>query len=844
MGNQETNGRLSQALVEKITSLEAVRPWVWAIKLSESEFNELESGIGAQSTASLHDDQLWAIALLVYIAEWYKRRYQGDNSCPLLVAHPDISLEKAWKTSGFAWKRLVYMDDGGNRRWLYSAYVLGGLAIRFELERNDNLRFLKALCRIYHHEDYTLENLEDATRAVSFRKSVKFHSLHDYMQEILNGNLPFNQEDLADGSEVNRFVIAMRTANDEVMHDKFRLEWLVTNAPGYTSMRRALRLWLRPEEVKGGNPQYLRFDRMSLWKMKHPEKLNTLKVGVRFLLGGDPVSEVDWDKAPITFTNTGDAETGFIAISVEEYATCLDVPSQRFDTIVIVGRDDKNEEYELQREATTDLLQLWHVPGTADQWTSRQSDQRDTVVVFSADWHPQLDSTSEQVQYKPFKSATQGLSENWGWYFIYDKVTLSRGGKEMTFYNRQGYDRIATHRYLDTIQYKSGGHIIWHDEEEGDTLLPLIFGKEDVFARHFATKDDITNAQPEDETEIELIEYKQDNGLYAEWTTDNRPQFGKVKLRITIKERQLPYTICFLPRLEGDHPIMRDFEQCAIRYADIDGRQVTKQVNIGLNYVPLDPTVTLSIGQAEVKVYMPTLIKEVYLDNHIIYYLDDGEELNLPYIFKSRVEIADFSRKGYRRYQCGNLASLYDQRFINIEGNPSSGMAALAAWEMGIRYPATHLDETAPDFLFVTFGNTKDDISLVGERYLFWDYSHEHVPVQVTFDNKNARDSWGIIFHDLRIEKSLNCRFPFMNDNDTWADEYDNISVLDCFLQAVKHNVYFFIFMPLRELSKSDFKTTIYEPLLELRGGELTDEDQAGLKRYAEEFQIDLNRIS
>ena len=163
---------------------------------------------------------------------------------------------------------------------------------------------------------------------------------------------------------------------------------------------------------------------------------------------------------------------------------------------------------------------------------------------------------------------------------------------------------------------------------------------------------------------------------------------------------------------------------------------------------------------------------------------------------------------------------------------------------MGIRYPATDLDETAPDFLFVTFGNTKDDISLVGERYLFWDYSHEHVPVQVTFDNKNARDSWGIIFHDLQIEKSLNCRFPFMNDNDTWADEYDNISVLDCFLQAVKHNVYFFLFMPLRELSKSDFKTTIYEPLLELRGGELTDEDQAGLKRYAEEFQIDLNRIS
>lgn len=847
MGNQEKIGGLSQALVEKILSLEGIRPWVWQLKLSEAEFDELEAAISAQNTSSLHNNQLWAIALLVYLAEWYKRRYQSGSSCPFLVARPDISLEAVWKTSGFAWKRLVYSDEGGNQRWLYSAYVLGGLAIHHELGRNDKLKFLKALCRIYHHEDYTLENIEDESRAISFRQSVKRHSLHDYMQEILNGNLPFNPEDLSDpGSEVNRFILTMRTANDEVMHNKFRLEWIVTNAPGYTSMRRALRLWLRPEEVNGGEPQYLRFDRMSLWKMKQPEKLQSLKVGLRFLQDGYPVSDVDWNNAPITFRNTGDAETGFIAVGVENFATCYDVPPQRFNTIVIVGFDNEGNEYELQREVTTDLLQLWHIPGTADQWTSRQNDQRDTVVVFSADWHPLLASTSEQVQHKPFKSKTQGLSEPWGWYFIYDKVTLSRDGIDKTFYNRQGYDRVATRRYLDTIQYQLGGHIIWRDEEEGDTLLPLIFGKDDIYARHFATKDDITNAQPEDVTEIELIEYKQTSGLYTEWTTETRPPYGRVKLRITIKGRQQPFSVCHLPRLDGESPIVRDFEQCAIRYAAYEGSEVKEQVyqdHIALDNEPLTPIVTLHFGQADVNVYRPTLIKEVYLDDYIINYLDDGEELNLPYIFKNRVEIADYSRQGYRRYQSSNLASIYDQQFIDIAANPSSGMAALAAWDRGMRYPAALMDENAPSFLFITFGNTKDDISLVGERYLFWDYSHEHVPMQVTFDNESARGSWGIIFHDLQFEKSLNCRYPFMNDNDTWADEFDNISMLDCFLQAVEHNVYFFIFMPLRELSKSDFESKLYKPLVEMRGGNLTDEDLHGLHRFAEEFQIDLTRI-
>lgn len=829
----------------QIASLEAMRPWVWQLKLSENEFTEIEKAINAQTTEMLNSDQTWARALLVYIAEWYKRRYQSGSSCPLLVERPDISLEAVWKTSGFAWKRLVYSDEGGSQRWLYSAYVLGGLAICHEQGRNDKLKFLKALCRIYHHEDFTLENLVDEQRAVSFRQSVKRHSLHDYMQEILNGNLPFHREDLADpNSEVNRFILAMRTANDEVMHDKFRLEWVITNAPGYRTMGRALRLWLCPEEVRGGLHQYLRYDRMSLWEIMHPEKLQSLKVGVRFLHNGNPVSDVDWDHTPITFHNTGDAETGFIAIGITEHATCRNVPAASFDTILVVARDNEGREYELQREAAPDILQLWRVSGSPDEWSSRQSAQRDTAVVFSPDWHIHLDSTSDPVESKPFRSKRHGLSEAWGWYIIYDKVTLSRGEEELTLYNRQGYDRIATHLYLDTIQYVDGGYVKWVDDE--DELLPLIFGSNDIIVRHFATKDDITNANPEDDTEIELIEYKQTNGHYAAWTVDNQPPYGKVKLRITVKSRLLPFEACFLPRLNGEQPIVRDFENCAIRYATYDGFQVNEQVyqdEIPLNNERLTPTVTLPFGNTEVNVYRPTLIKEIYLDGQIINYLDDGEELNLPYIFKNRVEIADYSRQGYRRYQCSNFATIYDQRFINIEGNPSSGMAALAAWENGIRYPATLFDEMALDFLFVTFGNTKDDISIIGERYLFWDYSHAHDPVQVTFDNESARNSWGIIFHDLLLEKNLNCRFPLMNDNDTWADEFDNISELDCFLQAVEHEVYFFIFMPLRKLSKSDFETKLYKPLVELRGGNLTDEDLHGLHRFAEEFQIDLSRI-
>ena len=124
--------------------------------MSEADFKELETclkavvsadGVNALSKAGN------AIATIIYMAEWYKRR----------------------------------KDESGNKRWLYSIYVLGGLAIQHELHRNDNMRFLKGLCRIYHGENYTLENLDDAARAVAFRESIKRQqSLYEYMKEILN----------------------------------------------------------------------------------------------------------------------------------------------------------------------------------------------------------------------------------------------------------------------------------------------------------------------------------------------------------------------------------------------------------------------------------------------------------------------------------------------------------------------------------------------------------------------------------------------------------------------------------------------------------------------------------
>ena len=79
------------------------------------------------------------------MAEWYKRRYRGGNKSELVA---NLDLETLWTNAGINKKLYLYKDDSSNKRWLYSIYVLGGLAIKHELSRNDNMKFLKGLCRI------------------------------------------------------------------------------------------------------------------------------------------------------------------------------------------------------------------------------------------------------------------------------------------------------------------------------------------------------------------------------------------------------------------------------------------------------------------------------------------------------------------------------------------------------------------------------------------------------------------------------------------------------------------------------------------------------------------------
>lgn len=844
---------MTKLLQDKIEALDISLPYVWQLRLSEADFNEIETCLKAivkkdgVSALAKSDNAIMTIA---YMAEWYKRRYQSGNKCELVDG---IDLETLWDNAGISKKRYLYKDENGNKRWLYSIYVLGGLAIQHELARNDNMKFLKGLCRIYHGENYTLENLDEASRAVAFRESIKRqHSLYEYMRQILNGTMPFHEDDLADaGSDVNRFVVTVKAANDEILKVKFRFEWQVTFSPQYTCMTRRLNVWLKPEEVGGELHQYLRYDRVHLWGVVNPEKLHKLFIYIRYKRYDEVVEPSTMDKPIITYLNTGQSDTGFVAFGTERCAQCKHVPTCKFDTIEVVAVDEEGKEYIAQTEAAREYIQLWRSVSYGDTWTSTQNAQKETALLFSNRCALKDESIADDVYRQSFRDQKYGKSETWNWFYIYDSVTFTdEKGKEISLYNRIGYDQITTKLYSDTIHYVNGGkvkHYYIDDPDESDNYdideLQLIFGWEDVIVRHFATKDDILNAQPEEDSVAEMVEWKQSNGRYQEWTLIDEPPYGEVHLRVTVKGRTFPYTVMYLPRLDEDNPIRRDYEATCIRYRKTDKTEANIQDFIPEDKIVLSPTVPIRYGEGddycEVDVYRPTLVKEVMLDGEIIEYKHGEEKVQLPYIFKDRVQINDFSKHGYQAYECKNLCSIYSQTYIDIEHNPSIGMAALNAWRLDRKFAGKLLDAMAPESLTVCFGNAQNNTEWNEHEALFWNYDKNSTPEVVDPTEGTDKYDVGIIFQNLSKNKDLVCNLGEDLDNDPWAWDDIEESPLRCFEIANEAGNYFFLMKALRDLAKSDIVSEIYEPLLESRGGQLTEQDKTGLIRLGEELGFD-----
>ena len=871
--------RLGQCLTTRVEQLRQGiihgRPYVWELRLSQDEFYILESTINESisSHAGKHEHLLsekFAVIVVMYLAEWYKRYYKGadtmDENKSLALSTEE--LKRLYELAGIDKSTFVYNasknPDKTSYRWQESLQVLGGLAIQAELKRDQNDNLLSRLCKIFHGEEIDLDDIKDRNRAVAFQESIaRQHSLYEYLKCILEKDergrrsLPFAPSDIKnEDTYIPQLIRKIEEADLIAKKHKFDFEWIINYTASRNQMVRHLRVKLKPEEIGGGKKQYIGYDRLRQpeWGIEHPEEVGRIQFYLRFKNGGHYVQKEGVNEEPLfKYVNTGNERTGFLSVMQEDENTYMDVPVQRFNKVEIVMKYDDCC-HVVQELEVKDYMQIYGVSKNPHKFTSRRNSQAATIVIFSSAYHLTEEYKNLPVEYAHYRNCEQ-MSEDYCWCPINDKVVIADSdGREVTppFFNRNGLYQVVTKKYLNTIKYNENLYVLYQyidpddDEEEyqDDPQMAVLFGRSGLEVRHFPTSQ-AKEGEPATDYDLEW----QKDGRYIDWDKEE-PQQGAIRLRVTVKGivfKPKVYYVPFAPADASQQPIWRDYEKMRICTALNGVEDIQDDIKQLLTGKELGDTKQLKIGtdaaRILVDVYRPVIVRELSQQKTgeeeskvIKYYLKD-EDIHIPLIDCEQFSVRDFSENGVKKYQVKSRSTVY----YNF---PTFNQTCLNSAMYTEEHAAKELTPEIPlDYLKIYITRPLDEQS---ELYA-WDYKSDPRPVE----GANELTGEGIVFQSL-IEKDSprDYSMPTIKKKSGWGGKKDVVAVdaLYCFETVAAHKTYFFLFNPLIKVIAGQTQIQdIFLPLIKKRNYQLTEEDIDNLYRFAMQFHFDwmlLSRVS
>ena len=872
MQQTESDKRLLHTLPQKVEEMKQSilcgKPYVWKLRLSLAEFYDLESATGdsISSHAGHHEHLLtedFAVVVVIYLAEWYKRFYCGADTMDenKVLSLNTEELKRLYELAGIDAKTFVYNasknPDKTSYRWQESLQVLGGLAVQAELKRDKHDNLLPKLCKLFHGEDIDLDDLRDRNRAVAFQESIaRQHSLYEYLKCILEKdehgrrNLPFAPSDLKDEStRIPELVSKIEQADVLAKKHKFDFEWIIQYAASTHSMVRQLKVKLKPEVIGGGKKQYIGYDRLRSeeWGMEHPENVGRIRMYLRFKNGGQYVQKEEKGEEPLfKYDNTGQEATGFLSVNKEDEAIYLRVPTTRFDKVEIVMHYDQTA-HVVQQMEVADYMQVYEVSKSGGRrFTSRRNAQAPTVLIFSTAHRLTEEFQDIPLSYAHFRQG-ETFGEDYCWCPIMDKIILRLNtGEELPFFNRNGLYQVVTKKYLKTIKYMDNVFVLYKyiDTDEDDDVmqedrLTVLFGRQALSVLHSPSgmaKDGV----PAGDYTTEWYNTKERR--YVNWDEDHEPKQGKLRLRVTVKGLVFTpkvYYVPFFPTDPEQQPIWRDFETMRICTAleGVEDIQDDFSKDIGDD---MPDTRQLEIGTASEKilvdVYRPILIRELSqkkscdVESKVISYHDVNEDIEIPLINCQQFSVRDFSANGVKEYQVTQKGTVY-YNFPTFNHPGIDGTSFLLEEKASALTPELPLD-----YLKIYTTKALDH----AEELYAWNYKSEPVRVDSSFQMKEE----GIVFQSLKDNDSpRHYAMPRANKGKGGWGGKKNVLVVDalyCFEKVAEHKAYFFLFNPLIKViaARTQIKD-IWLPLLKKREYNLTQADIGHLYLFALQFHFD-----
>ena len=626
--------------------------YIWKNCINTKNYKELVNRLQeCKDNHAYNFVKRFALVLVVYMAEWYKREYNGnDKANPLTDVGISRESGEIWINSGLPDNLLYKMR---NNKFQDSIFVLGGLPIKYLVTKQFS-NVLKEISTIFQERSTGEElkkNLFINNFALQESTRTQWGSLHAYFECLMEGKLPIAEEDRNE-EPFRTFISNLQDWNQ--MRRKIEFEWLVVGNLNSPILRRMIRLHFLPE-ANGARHKSISYDRLARWGIS--TKVRSFKLYLVY--NGMPFEDVDEEAQHIDFYNTYDGY--FVGRMKGNHFTFTDVPTYGIRQIQVGLLLDGFSRRIVDTFDVKPYLQLFET----EQYSllsSRKASKRSFVLLPYDTPVAQPADMDTDKKYLIEGGLPYKLIE------VNDVVCFTlENNQPVSLYNHIIGVNCKIKKYFDKIKY-SGNGCVNHYYTDDDGLrqveqIPLVFDRKDI---QVVKQDENVQIAELKDTEYR-IEFKQDEmPTYQVWTKKNRPHQGVVKVRISSEYGRRLFVAYFAPA--GDNPFSRNLSEHFIQVAkEVAIHSVPEYLQVvdsnGLKSVSYrddhnthdaESEVVFQVGDAddfvEVPVFRPFLLRDVYKDHRLISRIENGEfkkqPLAVPFLLKDHFSIRTIDENG------------------------------------------------------------------------------------------------------------------------------------------------------------------------------------------------------
>lgn len=829
------------------------KQYLWEWKVNTEQYEKLKELLKSLCLEIQPPKVIRACApqIALYIAEWYKREYDGYKSTNSLeeIGLDSSKSQMIWESANLRYEYVFRTEDTNIHEWLYSMYLLGGFPIRYTNRSNRFVSMFDALWGENKDTDeISNDQLQDITQRFDgsqvIKNSLVSGSLHKYYRYLREKeDMPIAEEDKSI-EPFKTFIKNLQEGRSRFFNNYIRGNWFLYIDPCDNIIDSVFNVSFGRKNDKC----YIPAECLEHWNIPHTGEVKDFWIELK---ASHPSFETDI-KESIRFSKTGRGDSPYVGWTRNNYLE-IDVPYSK-DTNIEVNLIVNGLPYPIHEPFKVEDSHQFFKTRSPYEWCDRTDNHAMTAVIYDP-----LVLSSDKPQLSGRELKADGDEKEWIWLPLSEEVCLSDNKGEAVRYTPQNHLLSLSFKQIkNTLKYVNFRDITYRqicDGEVIDSQISLL--RKDGLSVSFT---------PFGSTESEKVPlnkckvfFKQGNDeAYTQWTDENAPRQGIVRLHVAYPERSTSTTatVYYLPSIK---PVWRDlsknriiFDQCLkdvfvpteSSYIPLEQHAGEPWYNdeLGKSYDPQSDTVPFIIGDIDssyaiINVFRARGGKELFLkgESHpLVRYTDSTEPINIPYVLRKNFRIRTIDEEGVRNVKCGY--NLHISPYDSERSDEENGIRYYRFAKHGTDMRGCIQLETNPDQY----------------RFYYWSMEPGEKPIPVSTDfikeDKILRldmsllinNERGLIFQSLKGVSPRHYFEPIYGKNNS-RFRYPGYN--ECFNIASEHGIPFHVFHCFSSImnagNPSDVVTLFIKSLLDQKNWHMTDEDHRSLHRFAEELCFD-----